>query len=534
MYIEPHLAPREANFRPLSPVDFLDRAVSVFPGRKAVIWRDRSWTYGELGAMVARFSDLLQASGIGRGDVVSVMCSNRPEMLAAHYAVPLLGAVLNSMNTRLDDDAIAYILDHSGTQLLICEESCRVVASAAAARAGVPLLVLSDHATIEPEQLYLLDGETPSSRAFTADITDEWHPIGLNYTSGTTGRPKGVVVHHRGAYLNALGNVLALGFDPQTVYLWVLPMFHCNGWCHTWAITAAGGVHVCLDRVDPELIFGAIAQHGVTHMSCAPVVLYMLINHPARAHYDVQRRVNVATGGAAPTSALIAEMDALGFNFIHLYGLTESYGPTSLRELEAEETSLALAARASLLAQQGSRHPTSNTVRVMDEMLREVPSDGMTVGEIVLQGNTLMAGYYRDAEATETVFHGGVFHTGDLAVRHPSGHIEIKDRLKDVIISGGENISSLEVESVLHQHPGVLLAAVIAQSDPKWGEIPCAFIELKPGATTTPEELQAFCRDKLAGFKIPRRFIFQEIPKTATGKIQKFMLRQAASDRTGE
>lgn len=533
MRIQPHLAPREANYRPLSPLDFLDRAVSVFPEHKAVIWRDRSWTYREFGEIVSRFADLLEAQGIGQGDIVSVMCPNRPEMLAAHYAVPLPGAVLNSINTRLDESTVRYILEHSESRLLICDESCRAVAAAAVANTGVPLLVFSDTPTSEPEQLYLLDGEAPPARSFTAHIKDEWDPIGLNYTSGTTGNPKGVVVHHRGAYLNAMGNTLALGFDRQTVYLWTLPMFHCNGWCHTWAITAAGGTHLCLDRVDPELIFQALAQHGVTHMSCAPVVLYMLINHPARAQYDAPRRITVATGGAAPTSTLIAEMDAMGFDFIHLYGLTESYGPTSIRELGEDEIDLPLEMRASLLAQQGSRHPTSNTLRVMDEALREVPSDGETIGEIVLQGNTLMAGYYRDAEATEAVFDGGVFHTGDLAVRHPDGHVEIKDRAKDLIISGGENISSLEVENVLHQHPGILMAAVIAQPDPKWGEIPCAFIELKPDTSVTPEELQTFCRNRLAGFKIPRRFIFQDIPKTATGKIQKFMLRQEASEKTG-
>ena len=531
MHVEPHLGPRGANYSPLSPVDFLDRAVSVFPNRQAVIWRDRRFTYGQFGAIVQRMADLLETRGIGSGDVVSIMCPNRPEMLAAHYAVPLLGATLNSVNTRLDESTVSYILEHSESRLLICDETCEGISSASARNANVPLLVLPDEPTHEGEKLFLLDGPTPPVRPFKARIEDEWHPIALNYTSGTTGKPKGVVLHHRGAYLNGIGNTLALGFDKQTVYLWTLPMFHCNGWCHTWAITAAGGTHVCLEKVDPELIFELIGKHGVTHMSCAPVVLYMLINHPARSSYQPTNRVSVATGGAAPTRTLIAEMDALGFDFIHLYGLTESYGPSSMRELEASETALPLEDRASLLAQQGSRHPTSNIVRVVDKNLEDVPFDGETIGEIVLQGNTLLAGYYRDPEATETVFEGGVFHTGDLAVRHPDGHVEIKDRSKDIIISGGENISSLEVEGVLHQHPAVLLAAVVALPDSKWGEIPCAVLELKPGASTTPEELEAFCRSKIAGFKIPGRFIFQELPKTATGKIQKFMLREELSGK---
>jgi fatty-acyl-CoA synthase len=357
------------------------------------------------------------------------------------------------------------------------------------------------------------------------EVTDEWQPICLNYTSGTTGRPKGVVYHHRGAYLNALGNVLELGFRQDTVYLWTLPMFHCNGWCHTWAVTAAAGTHVCLDRPDPGLIFRAIEQHGVTNFCCAPVVLYMLLNHPGRPA-KVGRRIRVATGGAAPTSALIEQLDALGIDLVHLYGLTESYGPTTGCALRDDWDVPTSADKARALSRQGVRHPTASRVRVAGEGGEDVPNDAATIGEIVLRGNNLMACYLKDPAATEAAFAGGEFLTGDLAVRHPDGYVEIKDRAKDIIISGGENISSLEIETVLHRHPAVLLAAVVAAPDSKWGEVPCAFIELKPSvAAPAPEELTSFCRERLAGFKVPKRFVFRELPKTATGKIQKFALR---------
>ncbi|PWE54318.1 acyl-CoA synthase [Metarhizobium album] len=535
MQLDPHLSPRSANHRPLTPIDFLDRTIGTFPGRKAVVWREESWTYAEFGRIVARFARFLMERGIGRGDVVSVMCPNRPEMLAAHYAVPMVGAVLNSINTRLDQASIAYILDHSGSKLMIADGSCLAIAETAAATAGVPLLLLSDDGRERGENRLAVLEDTPVEPVdHRHAVIDEWQPICLNYTSGTTGNPKGVVYHHRGAYLNALGNVLALGLHQRSVYLWILPMFHCNGWCHTWAVTAAGALHVCLDRVDPVLIFEAIGKRNVTHMSCAPVVLYMLLNHEARKTRDAGRRVLVATGGASPTSALIAQLDALGFDLVHLYGLTESYGPETMCALDELQAELDATAKAELLARQGTRHITANSLRVIDEAGEDIPADGVAVGEIVLQGNTLMAGYYRDPEATETAFRNGLFHTGDLAVRHPDGQIEIRDRSKDVIISGGENISSLEIESALHQHPAVLIAAVVALTDPKWGEIPCAFIELKSGHQPTVEELQQFCKERLAGFKVPRRFLFRELPKTATGKIQKFVLRDIARLEAGE
>ena len=528
---EPHLAPRAANHQPLSPIDFLDWAVTGFADRTAVVWRDRQWTYGEFGAMVRRFAAFLEQRDIGPGDVVSLMCVNRPEMLAAHYAVPLVGAVLNSINTRLDAPTVSYILDHSESRLLIYDPTCGPVAETAARDTGITAFRLpEDVRGGTQDSLDLLDGEEPAGFAFQARISDEWQPICLNYTSGTTGKPKGVVYHHRGAYLNALGNVLALGLNARSSYLWVLPMFHCNGWCHTWAVTAAGGVHVCLDRVDPSAILALIAEREISHMACAPVVLYMLLNHADAARRDPSRRVLVATGGASPTSSLISEMDALGFELVHLYGLTESFGPVTMRQLDSDELEMQLEERAAILARQGKRHRTANRVRVIGEDGEDVRHDGQTVGEIRLRGNTLMQGYYRDPEATDQAFQEGMFRTGDLAVVHPGGDIEIRDRSKDVIISGGENISSLEVESILHRHPAVLLAAVVAAPDPKWGEIPVAFVEIRTGAHEIgADELIAFCRQHMAGFKIPRRVHFQELPRTATGKIQKFLLRDIAT-----
>jgi fatty-acyl-CoA synthase len=520
------LAPRPANFQPLTPLDFLERTVSIYPDQTAVIWRDRRWTYREFAELVGRFAAMLRRMGLGRGDVVSVMAQNRPEMLAAHYAVPMVGAVLGAINTRLDRETVGYILDHSESRLFIVDPGCSATAKEAAHHSPVRVVTLTSEDDVSGGESFndLVVAATPEPLDLS-EIKDEWQPICVNYTSGTTGRPKGVVYHHRGAYLNALGNVLELSFGQDTVYLWTLPMFHCNGWCHTWAVTAAAGTHVCLDRPDPDLIFRAIEQHGVTHFCCAPVVLYMLLNHPGRPQ-KVRRRITVATGGAAPTSALIEQLDALGIDLIHLYGLTESYGPTTGCALRSDWDVPTSADKARALSRQGVRHPTASRVRVVGEGGQDVPSDASTLGEIVLRGNNLMAGYLKDAAATETAFANGEFHTGDLAVHHPDGYIEIKDRAKDIIISGGENISSLEVETVLHRHPAVLLAAVVAGPDPKWGEVPCAFIELKPGlAAPAPEELTSFCRERLAGFKVPKRFVFRELPKTATGKIQKFTLR---------
>ncbi|WP_420410275.1 AMP-binding protein [Hoeflea sp.] len=529
-WTDPHLGRREANCQPLNPVRFLARENEAHPERTAVIWGNQSWTYGQFNTLAVRLAELMRNRGIGSGDVVSIIARNRPEMLAAHFSVPSLGAVLNTINTRLDAEAIAYILRHAETKLLLVDEAVGAAALEAASEAGVAVVRLSDTAG-DGETPGLLGGEVDrGARVDERAITDEWQPVCLNYTSGTTGNPKGVIYHARGAFLNAMGNALSLGFGAGTRYLWTLPMFHCNGWAHTWAVTAAGGTHVCLDAVDPAVILDLIDTAGITHMSCAPVVLYMLLNDPkVAALKGTDRRVSVATGGAAPTASLISQLDAIGFDLVHLYGLTESYGPASIGELADDMWDEDPATKAEWLARQGVRHKTSGDIRIVDtETGADQPDDGISAGEILLRGNTLMAGYHKDPESTETAFAGGWFHTGDIAVREPGGAMRITDRAKDVIISGGENISSLEVESVLHRHPAVMLAAVVAMPDEKWGETPCAFIEVKPGTQVDSEELTAFCRSHLAGFKIPRKFIVEELPKTATGKIQKFVLREQA------
>ena len=486
----------------------------------AVIWRDLELTYAEFGALVRRMAFWLRAQGVGQGDVVSVILGNRPELLAAHYAVPGIGAVLNTVNTSLEAEEIGYILDHAQSRLLVGEQATLGTVG----HVDVPCVALcSAPGAGDGLDLFAPDLPQLDLQAGPATETDA---ISLNYTSGTTGRPKGVVYTHRGAYLNALGNVMALGFDPQTRYLWTLPMFHCNGWTHTWAVTAAGGTHVCLDRIDPGQIIALIRDQRISHLCCAPVVLYMLLE---QMRDPAPQLVKVGTGGAAPTPALIARMEELGFDIVHLYGLTESYGPVTLNDpVFAPGTSLA--ARATRLARQGLRHQTTGGVMVLDDQGHSVPADGQTVGEIALRGNTLMAGYYRDPQATAAALGNGAFRTGDLAVLHPDGEIEIQDRAKDIIISGGENFSSLEVEAVLHQHPDVLIAAVVAAPDPKWGETAWAFIEARAGAAPDPASLDQHCRAHLAGFKRPRKFVLGALPKTATGKVQKFALRQLAKE----
>lgn len=519
MFSDPHLAPRAANFQPLTPLALLDRTLECHGPRPAIAWREHIWSYTEFGAIVARMAGALRAQGIGPGDVVSVALGNRPEMLAAHFAVPALGAVLNTLNIRLSSAELGYILDHAGSKVLVAEADYLPDP----ADAPLPKMVLCS-APGAGDGIDWFSGPLPDLD-LTAAITDEAQPIALNYTSGTTGKPKGVVYTHRGAYLNAMGNVLALGLTADSRYLWTLPLFHCNGWCQGWAVTAAGGLHVCLDRVEPALILSEITRHAVTHMSCAPVVLYMLLDH---AKEPPPVRVKVTTGGAAPTPALLSGLSKLGFDLSHMYGLTESYGPATINDPSDREADLET--RAALMARQGRRHPTAGRARVVDENGQDVPADGQTMGEIVLAGNTIMAGYYRNAEATEAAFTGGMFRSGDLAVVHPDGQIQIRDRAKDIIITGGENVSSLEVETVLHRHPDVLLAAVVAAPDPKWGETPWAFIEVRQGAALSAAALDAFCRENLAGYKRPRRFVFGPLPRTATGKIQKFVLRQQAAE----
>ncbi len=516
MFTDPHLAARAANTHPLTPLDLLARTLEVHGARPGVAWRDQVWSYDEFGDLVARMAGWLRAEGIAAGDVVSVCLTNRPEMLAAHFAVPALGAVLNTVNTRLEPQEISYILAHSGAKLVLTETATRPDL-----QDDTGIIHMLCDTPVDHSGLNFFHGDVPPLN-LTAVIKDEHQAITLNYTSGTTGQPKGVVYTHRGAYLNALGNVLALGLTCDSRYLWTLPMFHCNGWCHTWAVTAAGGLHVCLDRVDPALILDTITMREVTHMCCAPVVLYMLLNN---SNTPVPRRVKVGTGGAAPTPALLSGLEKLGFDLIHLYGLTESYGPVTINDPGADAPA-EVEDRARDLARQGLRHVTAGCARVVDDTGVDVPADGQTMGEIVLAGNTVMAGYYGNPEETEEAFRGGVFHTGDLAVMHSDGQIEIRDRAKDIIISGGENVSSLEVETVLYRHPDVLLAAVVAAPDPKWGEVPYAFIELKDGSSLEADALDSFCREHLAGFKRPKYFAFGPLPRTATGKIQKFILRE--------
>jgi fatty-acyl-CoA synthase len=500
-----------------------------------VIHGARRFTYRAFDARTRRLASALVRRGIGRGHAVSVLAPNVPAMLEAHYGVPGAGGVLNALNYRLDAATIAFCLEHGNAKALLVDPEFAPVAAKALALFGRELLVVD-----------IDDAEAPAGPrlgpvAYEALLEegdpsvplrgpgDEWDSLSLLYTSGTTGDPKGVVYHHRGAYLNALGNALAFGLTPRSVYLWTLPMFHCNGWTYTWAVTAAGGTHVCLRRVDPALIFPAIERHRVTHLCGAPIVLNLLVHAPDGVKARFGHVVEVATGGAAPPSAIIAAMERMGFRVTHLYGLTESYGPATLCAWQEGWEDLDIGTRARLMARQGVRYPTMEGVMVADpRTLEPVPRDGLAMGEVMLRGNTVMKGYLRNARATDAAFAGGWYRTGDLAVWHPDGYVEVKDRSKDIIISGGENISSLEVEECLYRHPAVMEAAVVARPDEKWGESPCAFVALKPGGSASVGEILAWCREHLAHFKVPRTVVFGELPKTSTGKIQKFVLRERA------
>jgi len=527
-----------ANYVPLTPLSFLARAASVYPSKPAVIHGERTFTYAELYARSRRLASALARRGIRRGDTVAVMAPNVPAMLEAHYGVPMAGAVLNALNYRLDARSIAFILEHARARLLITdtEFSETIERALALLKWRIPVIDIADPLHDEGggkllgEKNYEDFLEEGDPEFAWRGPADEWQAICLLYTSGTTGDPKGVVYHHRGAYLNALGNALAFGLGPRSVYLWTLPMFHCSGWTYTWAVTAAGATHVCLRRVDPALIFPAIARHRVTHMCGAPVVMTTLIHAPDAVKVTFDHVVEMATGGAAPPSTVIAAMEAMGFRVTHLYGLTESYGPATLCAWQEEWDGLAIDARAGLMARQGVGYPTLEGVMVADpKTMKPVARDGQTMGEVMLRGNTVMKGYLKNPRATRAAFRGGWFHSGDLAVRHPDHYIEIKDRSKDIIISGGENISSLEVEEILYRHPAVMEAAVVAKPDVKWGEVPCAFVTLKPGAPpATAPDIVAWCRDNLAHYKVPKHVIFGPLPKTSTGKIQKYALREQA------
>ncbi|WP_437180034.1 long-chain-fatty-acid--CoA ligase [Pseudomonas maumuensis] len=543
--LEHELAPNAANHVPLSPLSFLKRAAQVYPQRDAVVYGNRRYTYQQLHQRSRALASALERVGVQPGERVAILAPNIPEMLEAHYGVPGAGAVLVCINIRLEARSIAFILRHCAARVLLCDrEFGAVVHQALAMLDTPPLLVGIDDAQAEGTDLapnldyesFLAQGD--GNRPLSAPH-NEWQSIAINYTSGTTGDPKGVVLHHRGAYLNACAGALIFQLGPRSVYLWTLPMFHCNGWSHTWAVTLSGGCHVCLRKVQPEAIHAAIAAHGVTHLSAAPVVMSMLIHAPAGA--APSQAVSVITGGAAPPSAVIAAMEARGFSITHAYGMTESYGPSTLCLWQPGVDELPLEARARFMSRQGVAHPMLEEATVLDsETGQPVPADGATLGELVVRGNTVMKGYLHNPEATRSALAGGWLHTGDLAVLHPDGYVEIKDRAKDIIISGGENISSLEIEEVLYQHPEVLEAAVVARPDSRWGETPHAFVTLcaEAQAGITGEELIRWCRERLAHFKAPRHVSLVALPKTATGKIQKFVLREwarqaaaAASDR---
>jgi 3-(methylthio)propionyl---CoA ligase len=535
-YDAPHLARNTANFTALTPLSFLARTASIYPDKPAVVHGDTRCSYREFYARCRRLADALRRGGIRPGDTVAFMAPNVPALLEAHYGVPMAGAVLNALNYRLDARSIAFILAHGEAKLLIADREFAPIVKPALEELGRPLPVVEIDDMCGGDALGGMDYEDflneGDPTAHWSGPEDEWAPIALNYTSGTTGNPKGVVYHHRGAFLNAFGNAIAFGLGRDSVYLWTLPMFHCNGWTHPWAVTAVAGTHVCLRRVEPAAIFAAIVEHRVTHMCGAPVVLNMLVHAPEGVKRRFDHVVDVATGGAAPPSAVIEAMERMGFRVTHLYGLTESYGPAAVCAWQPEWTGLPLTERATLMARQGVAYPTLDRLRVVDpQSMADVAADGSTIGELMLRGNTLMKGYLQNPEATEAAFAQGWFHTGDLAVRHSDGYVEIKDRSKDIIISGGENISSIEVEEVLYRHPQIFEAAVVAKPDPVWGESPCAFVTLKPDAGVfSADDIIAWCRANLAHFKVPRSVVFGPLPKTSTGKIQKYELRERAKE----
>ena len=528
----------QAHFSPLTPLSFLPRAAAIYPAKPSLIYGPLRWTWRETHERCPRLASALRARRIGRGDIVAVMAPNIPAMYEAHFGIPMAGAVLNTLNTRLKADEIAFQLAHSGARMVIVDrEYGRIVADAIAGRTDPPALVAID------DPLY--DGDAPRIDAIEYEALlaegrpdprwscpeDERAPIALNYTSGTTGDPKGVLTHHRGAHLNALAQIVTWTMPHNPVYLWTLPMFHANGWCFPWVIAAQGGTNVCLRRVDPSLAIDLIDADGVSHMCGAPIVYAMLINELTRRGRALSARVDGMVAGAAPPSALLERGERAGFRFTHVYGLTEVYGPAAVCVNQREWGDLPLSERARLNARQGVAMISQEAMSVLDpETMEPVPADGRTVGEIMFRGNATMTGYFRNADATERAFAHGWFHTGDLAVLDPDGYARITDRSKDVIISGGENVSSLEVEDLLHQHPAVGLAAVVAMPDARWGEVPCAFIELRDGCQTDHAELREFCGPHLAGYKIPTRFVFGPVPKTSTGKVQKAALREAAQE----
>ncbi len=531
-----------ANFVALSPLRYLERAAYIYPHQDAIVHGKRRISWRDTYTRCRQFADRLQKMGIGKNDTVSVLLPNIPAMLEAHFAVPMAGAVLNTLNTRLDAKTLAFMIEHAESKVLLVDPEFAAVAQEALALVSQEIFVIDvtdveyeNHATaISIGQIEYEDWLQAGDENFEWHLpSDEWDAISLNYTSGTTGNPKGVVYHHRGAYINAASNIIACGMTPRCKYLWTLPLFHCNGWCFAWTIAANGGTNICLRKVDPILVYQLIDQHKVDYFCGAPIVLSMLINTPKAQQIKFNHRVEVMVAGAAPPAAIIEGMHHIGVQVNHVYGLTETYGPSALCASQAGWSELSIQEQAQLHSRQGVPYPLQDGMRVLDpETMQPVPNDGTTMGEIMFRGNIVMKGYLKNTLATEDAFKGGWFHTGDLAVCQPDGYAKIMDRSKDIIISGGENISSLEVEEVLYTHPAIMTAAVVAKPDPRWQEVPCAFIELKQGAETTPEDVIEFCKQHLARFKVPKDVVIGEIPKTSTGKLQKFILREWAKERS--
>jgi len=537
---EQGLERNSANFTPITPLLFLERSAEIYPNKTAIVHGKLRQTWSQTYDRCRRLASALQKHGIGLGDTVAAMLPNTPPMVEAHFGIPMAGAVLNALNTRLDSESIAFMLNHGEAKVVIIDPEFSGVMKKALEMAkkesGREFLVIDveeKEFEVAGEKLgkltyeqFLSEGDPNFAWQLPAD---EWQAICLNYTSGTTGNPKGVVYHHRGAAMNAISNILDWDINKHPVYLWTLPMFHCNGWCFPWTIAARAGVNVCLRRVDAQHIFAAIKEYGVTHYCAAPIVHNLLVNAPDEMKLGVPAGVKGLIAGAAPPASIIEGMEKLGFDLTHVYGLTEVYGPAAVCVKQDDWNDLDIGERARLNARQGVRYHLQQAITVLDpETMQPVPADGETMGEIMFKGNIAMKGYLKNEQATKEAFEGGWFHSGDLAVMNPDGYVKIKDRSKDIIISGGENISSIEVEDVLYRHPAVLAAAVVAKPDPKWGETPCAFLEIKPGVEVTPADIIAHCKQHLAGFKVPKTIVFGDLPKTSTGKIQKFELRKQA------